>query len=296
MNKGAAGNLLRWVECFLMVAETGHIGRAAQMLGTAQPPLSQTIKKLEAAVGANLFVRHPRGVSLSAEGRVFLPRAQNLVAAQQQIISFGEDLTQVNQTIQVLLPRTLPASWVAAVLLKPALGLPPVHWAGHFSAGIVSTVRDDPSVVGIVIAPIVTDELKVLPVVAVPQALTPGAPQRPKLDKAQLRRAVGPALLVAPRSDGPAAYDLLLAELDSAGVNTQIRQAHDSLRVAAELGAGQAAALVPIGTPGIKVTALDHTLLPLRLRVVHHPDASAAARATAIILQERLVSSSQENN
>ncbi|MBA3941655.1 MAG: LysR family transcriptional regulator [Sphingopyxis sp.] len=63
------------IEAFLRVAERRSFSAAAADLGVSPSAISQTIKALEARVGAPLFMRTTRSVGLTQAGEMFLERA-----------------------------------------------------------------------------------------------------------------------------------------------------------------------------------------------------------------------------
>ncbi|MFG2225102.1 LysR family transcriptional regulator [Streptomyces sp. NPDC048644] len=76
----------RLLEQFLVVADEKHFGRAAERLSMSQPPLSQSIQRLERGLGVRLFERGPGGVSLTAAGEGFAVDAQRLLDAQSAAV------------------------------------------------------------------------------------------------------------------------------------------------------------------------------------------------------------------
>src|ERR1700685_3796548 len=70
---------LRHLRYFAAVGEEQHYGRAAHRLGVAQPALSRQIQDLEEELGFKVFDRLPRGVKLSAAGRLFLEDTRRIL-------------------------------------------------------------------------------------------------------------------------------------------------------------------------------------------------------------------------
>ena len=75
---------LRCVASFLILAETGHYGRAAAQLHVTTAALTKRIQRLERQVGVPLLIRDTAGVTgLTAAGRRFATEAESLLAAAQ---------------------------------------------------------------------------------------------------------------------------------------------------------------------------------------------------------------------
>lgn len=68
----------RELECFIAVAEELSFTRAAARLRLAQPPLSRHIRMLEEKIGAELFLREPRKVSLTPAGAIFYEETRTI--------------------------------------------------------------------------------------------------------------------------------------------------------------------------------------------------------------------------
>ncbi len=70
---------LRQLRYFVAVAETEHIGNAADRLGISQSPLSRQIQQLESRLGLVLFERSKQRIFLTREGKAFLQEARRLL-------------------------------------------------------------------------------------------------------------------------------------------------------------------------------------------------------------------------
>lgn len=70
----------RQLRYFAVLAEELHFGRAARRLNVSQPPLSTSVRQLEAALGVALVERSSRHVRLTRAGEVFAERARLLLS------------------------------------------------------------------------------------------------------------------------------------------------------------------------------------------------------------------------
>lgn len=106
---------IRQLEYFLAIAAQGSLASAAEVIGIAQPSLSVQLRNLERRLGTELFVRSPRGVTLTAAGLVLLDRAEAILMAVEQA---KEDVRQAGTTAAGPVVFGFPSS-VSMVLSVP---------------------------------------------------------------------------------------------------------------------------------------------------------------------------------
>src|SRR6476659_601251 len=70
---------LRRLRNFLAVGEALNFTKAAAQLRVGQPALSRQVQDLEDEIGVDLMKRSPRGVTLTAEGKLFLDEVRELL-------------------------------------------------------------------------------------------------------------------------------------------------------------------------------------------------------------------------
>jgi DNA-binding transcriptional LysR family regulator len=79
----------RLLRAFVAVAEELHFTRAAARLFIAQQALSRDVRRLERELGADLFVRTTRQVTLSADGERLLPYARRVLEARPLLVDLN---------------------------------------------------------------------------------------------------------------------------------------------------------------------------------------------------------------
>lgn len=98
---------LRNLRCFLAIAEAPSLSAAAQMLGVAQPSLSQRVQKMEHELGVILLERSPRGIRLTEEGRLLHEHARRICADLDRC---AEDLRELSETVRGTVALGVPPS------------------------------------------------------------------------------------------------------------------------------------------------------------------------------------------
>lgn len=78
----------------LAVAKFGSFKYAADKKGISQPALSMQVQKLEEEIGIRIFDRKGSPIKITADGELFLERAQEIVAATHRLVEFSSKLNE----------------------------------------------------------------------------------------------------------------------------------------------------------------------------------------------------------
>mgnify|MGYP001627926818 FL=1 len=74
------GVTLRGLEVFEALAKTGSVAQAAELTGLSQPAVSQQLRNLEKALGADLVDHGRRPMVVTPAGRSFLARTEAVLS------------------------------------------------------------------------------------------------------------------------------------------------------------------------------------------------------------------------
>ena len=179
----------------MVVAEELHFGRAAERLGISQPPLSQSIRRLETALGCQLLARTRRRVELTAPGEALLAHASDII-------------NQIDYT------RNAVQRAGQAVVTSVRIGFASNSLSDHVPAAIRSICAQAPLAKISLVEARTEDQI---------QGLLTGeldigffAPSTPHIDRLEIRVLARPRILAAVPEDWPLARkpELRLADFD----------------------------------------------------------------------------------
>jgi DNA-binding transcriptional LysR family regulator len=172
---------LQQLRCFCAALELGSFTAAADALRVSQPAVAEQVRKLEQALGADLFVRAGRGVVATEAGRAFAEHAtRSLRAVEDAADSVGELTALRSGTVEVGIFGE-PSAWRMDELVAAFLRRHPnvsVRLIGRNSSAIVERVRRGELEAGVVVLPIDDDKLEVRPIVRDEVRYVSASPER----------------------------------------------------------------------------------------------------------------------
>ncbi|WP_433537223.1 LysR family transcriptional regulator [Micromonospora sp. CA-249363] len=208
-------DLLRHLRHFVVVAHELHFGRAADRLGMAQPPLSQSIQRLERELAVELFDRSRRQVRLTTAGGLLLAEAEELLAGEGRLRNL---MVQVRAgelgVLRAGVPPETPAVTLRALLDQLATRAPGLDVELHelTTAEQVRMLGERSLDVGLLHHPIDADALRFGAPVDVPLGvLLPRTSPLARDRAVPLAALAGLDLVAAPRATAPGWHDHLLA-------------------------------------------------------------------------------------
>lgn len=207
-------DLVRHLRYFAVVAEELHFGRAAERLGIAQPPLSQSIQRLEREFGVELFDRSRRQVGLTPAGRMLRDEAQALLAAAERLRGLMRMVREGTLgTLRAGVPPETPAGTLQALLRRLAGRLPGLDLdLQELTTGEqVRMLAGGQLDVGLVHHPVDATDLCFGPAARVPLGVVlPRADPLAAADRLTLGDLAGHDLILPPRVTAPGWHDHVL--------------------------------------------------------------------------------------
>ena len=167
-----AGLSLRDLEYVVAIADEGHFGRAAERCNVSQPTLSVQVRKLEGALGLDLFERSNRRVLMTAPGQIIVRQARAVLAEAQRLLALasegrGAPLTGrlVLAAIQTLGPYLFP---LVLRMLRQEFPMLTLALSESRTADILASLRDGRVDAALVSLPLPASGLTVSPLFVEP--------------------------------------------------------------------------------------------------------------------------------
>ncbi|WP_107058984.1 LysR family transcriptional regulator [Streptomyces sp. NRRL B-1347] len=240
-------DLLRHLRIFVVTAEELHFSRAAELLGMAQPPLSQAVRRLEKELGAELFDRSNRQVRLTAAGAVLHDEARDLLLREERLRSLVRRAVDGDVgTLRAGVPEDAAAPVLHALLAACAEHAPELRVdlqevstqeqlrllaSGGLDVGLLHLPADT---TGLVLGPEVAVELGVV---------LPRTSPLARLAEVDLADLAGHDLVLCPRDAAPGRYDTTLDVCRGGGfVPGRVRHARNPEFLLGLVAAGQGVA------------------------------------------------------
>lgn len=288
---------LRHLRHFLVVADELHMSRAAQRLGMAQPPLSQSIARLEKELGVRLFDRANRRLALTRAGAAFLDEARSSVLHADAAFSLARSVEHgaagevrigfVSAALYEHLPRRLARLRQVLPGVQPKLlELSTNEQLEALAEGAID--------IGFAHLPFGTgDRLDVIEFPAEESVAV--LPDDGGTGGVNLEQVAAFGLILFPAVQGPVLHARIMDSFTSAGIEVRIvQEATRALTMLSLVSAGLGAALLPksiqrLTFEGVRYAEImDVTLPTLSLAMIarHRPQPPVVRRVWQILIEE----------
>lgn len=287
---------LRHLRHFIAVAEELHFGRAAERLRISQPPLSRQIRILEEQIGARLFARNNRNVSLTQAGVLFLKEAYQILA---QVSSAAEKAARLHrgESGELTIGFTSSAPFISAVS-KNLRAFRQLYPHVHIKMQEVNTKQqiepllDGQLDLGVMRNTRLPDALQYHlllrePLVAVVHEESPLAAL--PLGRVKFSSLADQPFVFFAREVGTALYDEILTLLARAGITPYITQeVGEAMTIVGLVSAGLGVSILPasftrVKVDGVKYLPLAESSATTEVWLVNHKHRPVTAPAEALI-------------
>lgn len=292
---------LQQVRAFLAVADELHFGRAAERLHMAQPPVSRSIQQLERELGARLFERSTRRVTLTSVGEAIVAPAREVIDALERVRTVAR-AAGVGEIGRVRLAYAGASSNVMVGKLARAVkqdhpGITLELLSGHFAQPAMQLLtrgdidialgRWDHVPTAVRTRVIAIEQL----VIAVP--VTHRLARRKRVSMSEFE---GEPFVSLPPESGSVLIERLRQMTRSAGFSVDVVQdASDSWTVmslvSAEVGCSLTLSSVvdSIADPGLRFLPLSNPVPPVELRMAWRADSDDRALHAVLRLSETVL-------
>jgi DNA-binding transcriptional LysR family regulator len=185
---------LQQIRCVCAAVELGSFTAAAEALHVSQPAVAEQIRKLEAALGTDLFVRAGRGVVPTEAGRSF---AEHAVRGLRAVEDAAGSVAAIGSGTVALGSFGEPSAWrldevVAAFVRRhPEVS---VRLVGRNSSAVVERILRGELEAGVVLLPIDADRVDVRPLVRDEVLYVSADPERTRQPATIERLAAAPLI------------------------------------------------------------------------------------------------------
>lgn len=275
---------IRLLRYFAVVAEENNMRRAADRLYMSQPPLSRHIRQLEERLGVTLFVRHTKGLTLTADGLRVLEIIRPLLAQQDETYMALSQLAQAEApSLRIGLTTAFEQGVFASLETVLAVQVEALHVVRHGSPELVRQVRRGKLDAALVALPLETSALSLTrlnrqePLIAALPAQWPEAEQ----ERLTLSTLNGRPLFWFKRERNPAFFDFTRDIFRRVGyVPACLEEPLEHDVLLARIARGEGLSLFPasfaaIQRQGVVFRAIDEAALCVQCGLVMLPENAA---------------------